>query len=498
MAATGLETFDHMVVLMLENRSFDQMLGFLELEGHDVDGVKPREGKRLANQSGGTAYECRPIKRTTLTKAEDPCHDGWCVAEQLRGGNSGFVENFTATNPAADPGVVMGHYTARELPVYHFLASEFAVCDRWFCSTLGATWPNRLYALTGAAAGRFDNEMPPIYDRASFMRQLDEANRLTGGRGPTWRWYSSDPATLRFIDHSYFLEMSDRFAYFDKPTVLQQRTFLKDAAAGDLPSVAWIDPNFVDLGGPGGANDDHPPADVMAGQELVLKVYTALAAGPAWTRTLLLVVYDEHGGFFDHVPPGEHLPAGGLTDVDPRFRRYGPRVPALVVSPHVKARNHCHDVFDHTSIIKTALLRFCGERAWDAIEAMGPRVAQARDLGALLTEPDPRAAPDPDPARVVDPLVERGAREIRRRLLHPLAEAAPMHGVEPVGSIRRLIGILRKAVGEFVAKRFGRRVTLPGARPALALELEPRHEFEASIFEGAKELRRSGVPAGHP
>src|SRR5215218_3068753 len=270
---------------MLENRSFDQMLGHLELEGHDVDGVKPAEDKRLFNWYNGKKCEAEPLGRTALTWAEDPCHDGWCVAEQLANQNGGFAENFAATHPnVADPSVVMGYYTAKEVPVYNYLAQHFCVCDRWFCSVPGATWPNRLYAVAGTAAGSFDNVSPPFYHCSSFFRQLDAVRELTGRAEPSWRWYSSDPATLRCIDDRYSLEVSERFAHFDTPSLLRQRTFLHDAAAGELPSFSWIDPNFVDFGGMTGANDDHPPTDVMAGQDLVFKVYNALATGPLWEK----------------------------------------------------------------------------------------------------------------------------------------------------------------------------------------------------------------------
>ena len=501
-ARDNLQKIEHFIVLMLENRSFDQMLGYLEFEefgSHDLDGLKPAEDKRLTNSYNGQEYEPKPAQRTALTEAEDPCHGGWCVAEQLSNGNAGFVENFAATHPGTDPSVVMEYYTADQVPVYNYLAQQFCVCDRWFCSVPGATWPNRLYAVTGAAAGSLDNESPPLYNCSSFLRQLDEVRNLNGGAGPSWRWYSSDPATLRLIDSRYSLELSDRFAYFDTPTILQPRTFLRDAATGELPSLSWIDPNFVDLGGLRGANDDHPPADVMAGQELVFKVYNALVTSSLWERALLLIVYDEHGRFYDYVSPERFTPPGGLQDEDRRFRRYGPRVPSIVVSPWVKQNNHSHIVFDHTSIIKTALLRFCGSDAQRCIEEMGPRVAQAKHLGELLIRETPRDPQPFDENKVVEPLVRWRAREIKRRLLHPLADEPSIVRAEPVGFVRKVLDKLQSVVIEQVSRLFGRRPRLPGAPkpPPSQLQL-PRHEFEQSIFAGARELRSRGLPTGHP
>ena len=154
------------------------------------------------------------------------------------------------------------------------------------------------------------------------------------------------------------------------------RSFLERAAKGDLPAVSWIDPNFYDLTfGPTGSNDDHPPSDLRAGQKLVLQLVDALMQSPAWKKTLLVITYDEHGGFFDHVQPPK------AADDRPAMRRYGPRVPAIVVSPFVGAQSVSKTVFDHTSIIKTILTRFCAKKD-GSIPKMGARVAAAKHLAS--------------------------------------------------------------------------------------------------------------------
>ena len=199
-----------------------------------------------------------------------------------------------------------------------------------------------------------------------------------------WRWYSHDVGTLRFIDGRFRLGYLDKFAYFDRRSLLAPRNFLDDAKDGRLPAVSWIDPNFVDVSfiGPAGSNDDHPPADIKAGQELVLKTYTALVNSPNWKKTMLIVTYDEHGGFFDHVlPPAAH-------DDRPAFRTYGVRVPALVVSPFTERASVSNVTYDHTSIIKTILLRFCRKNG--QIPDMGARVENANHLGATLRLAQPR------------------------------------------------------------------------------------------------------------
>ena len=179
------------------------------------------------------------------------------------------------------------------------------VCDRWFSSVPGATWPNRLYAVSGRAARSRDDlphNLPPMYNQPSFVRHLD-------AHGVTWRWYSFEVGTLRLADARYKLGHHDSFAFFSRENLnwkaaLEIRmdggaaSFLEDAARGTLPSVSWIDPNFSNFNPIGfQPNDDHAPADIKDGQELVLAVYHALAAGPQWDKTMLVIFYDEHGGF---------------------------------------------------------------------------------------------------------------------------------------------------------------------------------------------------------
>ena len=416
-AVANLEKVDHLVVVMLENRSFDHMLGYLSVKGDrpDIDGL--RSG--FANECQGRSYVARHLETTAVEV--DPDHCARAVDEQVADGRmGGFAASLLATLTArevqdGDPALVMGYYDGGDVPVYDHLAEEFAVCDRWFSSVPGATWPNRLYALCGSAAGSRDDlppHLPPIYYQPSFARHLD-AHHVS------WRWYSFDPATLRLADAHYLLGHHDRFAYFSKTglpwkTILDvsvnQRigSFLEDAANGALRSVSWIDPAFTSfnpLGFP--VNDDHPPADIKDGQDLVLAVYDALATSPQWDSSLLVIVYDEHGGFFDHVPPPETA-----DDDSETFGRYGVRVPAIIVSPWVERRSVSSTLFDHTSIIKTILLRFCpealayphqpkrkGRLSVGRPHYLGARVAHANHLGELLIRTTPRPAPSREALR---------------------------------------------------------------------------------------------------
>ena len=410
----NLDKIDHIVVLMLENRSFDHMLGYLSLEGGraDIDGLR----EEFANDHDGRRYLVHHLPTTAIP--DDPDHSADSVDLQVGGGAmNGFVASYAQTLsrqgvPDADPGRIMGYYNAADVPVYDHLARQFAVCDRWFSSVPGATWPNRLYAISGGAARSRDDlphNVPPMYNQPSFVRHLDAA-------GVTWRWYSFEVGTLRMADARYALGHYDSFAFFSKENLnwkaaLEIRidsraaSFLEDASRGTLPAVSWIDPNFSNFNPIGfQPNDDHAPADIKDGQELVLAVYHALATGPQWEKTMLVIFYDEHGGFYDHVPPP---PAA--DDDERMFGRYGVRVPALVVSPWVEPGSVATTVFDHTSIIKTILLRFApdalNQPAWQrgllarAARAgrphyLGKRVAQAHHLGGLLSGASPRPAPD--------------------------------------------------------------------------------------------------------
>lgn len=418
-----LNEIKHIVVLMMENRSFDQMLGYLMRDGMpDVRGLTGSESNPDADGNQVAVFEWGP-DQTVFRPAQDhsgkildPCHSKECVHAQLADENRGFVKNFLATRtddhgnrvslPPEYQRLPMGYYAAQHLPAYDFLARNYCVCDSWHSSVPGDTWPNRLFALAGREgplavqsvldriAGPFQHlahliEKAPIYDVQAFTREL--ANEQ-------WRWYSHDPATLRAADERYrHPDGIDRsnFAFFDRQRmsiltrlleepVVDTDSFLDDAARGRLREVSWIDPNFCDLNvlDPN-SNDDHPPSDIRRGQELVLEVYEALRNSRDWEDTLLVIIYDEHGGFYDHVVPPK-LP----FDDGSGYPSYGVRVPALIVGPRVK-QQVCHTLFDHTSLIKTILLRFAADPS-SAIASMGARVAGAEHLGSLLAA-TPRA-----------------------------------------------------------------------------------------------------------
>jgi phospholipase C len=268
--AANLEKVGHVVVVMLENRSFDHMLGYLSLSGRrpEIDGLRPG----LTNQYQGRTYPVHHLGATAL--GIDPDHSAGAIDQQVAGGDmSGFVASAAATIAGrgvrdGDPGCVMGHYDGTDVPVYDHLAEEFAICDRWFSSVPGSTLPNRLYALCGVAAGSRDDRplhVPPLYHQPSFARHLD-AHHIS------WRWYSFDPGTLRLADAHYLLGHHQRFGYFSKAGLPWKAvfdiscnpkipSFLEDAAAGTLRSVSWIDPAFTNFKGGAGAEEARAPIE---------------------------------------------------------------------------------------------------------------------------------------------------------------------------------------------------------------------------------------------
>jgi phospholipase C len=375
----ALKNINHIVVLMLENRSFDHMLGYLSLEENrdDIDGLNGNQ----SNFYNGNRFIPKLHSRTVFDP--DPHHEWENVKKQLEDNNGGFINDF-ASEDSNHPERIMNYYNASHLPTFDHLAKEFCVCDRWFSSVPGATQPNRIYSLAGHSNGKKNNlplnqlllgwNVRPIF-------KLLPAN-------VSWRYYSHDIASLRYVrGYQGLVKEIDKIS-----------SFYDSAKKGILPNVCWIDPDFGTGIYPGPPNDDHPPHDIQHGQNLVKRIYNALLKGPKeqWEKTLLIVVYDEHGGFYDHVSPSQWKPADDIEE----FRQYGVRVPALIISPWVGRQvafgSRENIVFDHTSILKTILMRFC-TLSDGMLPRMSARVDGANDLGMLLTETTPRTDYTPAP-----------------------------------------------------------------------------------------------------
>jgi phospholipase C len=379
---------EHVVVLMLENNSFDRMLGAVPgVDGFDPSRVQtnPRVDGTPVSQ-GPTAMRrllCDPAN--PKSKPVDPAHDLSDVLEQLAGPNQGFVRSFERHNPGCTPecwAEVMKFYGLGSLPVLHELAQDFAVCDRWFSSVPGPTWPNRFFVHSGTSLGHTD--MPEgIFRPAIHLYNQDTVYDRLSAANKSWAIYFGDvPQTLTM---THMLEYPWQFHKMD--------TFFKDCSGPEasFPNYAFIEPTYFGEG----QNDQHPPSDVLRGEILLAQVYNAIRNNQAlWEKTLLVVLYDEHGGFFDHASPPACVAPDGHTDDGFDFARLGVRVPALLVSPWIEPQI-LHDDFDHTS-----LLKFVTE-LW-GLGPLGARTAAANSFSsswriAITARTDtPAHIPEPD------------------------------------------------------------------------------------------------------
>jgi len=333
------DPIEHVIVLMLENRSFDHMLGGLADELH-LDGVSAAAPPRFNVDDDGTRYQ--QTGNASRSIKYDPHHELRHVKTQMASGNSGFVQDFSRSYPEsqhADRAEVMKFHS--DLPALHTLARNFAVCDHWFASVPGPTWTNRFFVHSGTSLGRV--EMPNgildanlhWYDQITLYDRLNE-------KAKSWSIYYGDiPQSLMLVNQ---LEPHNACHY---KKMIQ---FYRDAAgpAKHFPSYCFIEPSYYQPG----ANDDHPTHDVAEGDRLIANVYNAVRANEAlWTSTLLIVLFDEHGGFYDHVTPPSAVPPDHHVE-EYSFDQLGLRVPAILVSPYVNKASVLPTTFDHTSILR--------------------------------------------------------------------------------------------------------------------------------------------------
>ncbi|MDQ6646963.1 MAG: phospholipase [Pseudomonadota bacterium] len=383
---------EHVVVLMMENAAFDRMLGCMTEVHSTMDGVDPVHPHTNPDPDDGDVAQAPTTSRNI---DRDPKHYLPNGLAQLAGGtNQGFVADFARTHPnstSAERREIMGYYPRGFLPALHTLAEQFVVCDHWFSSLPGPTWINRLFAHAGTSLGHvsepgslFSSKLH-LYNERTLYDELHDA-------GVPWRIYFGDvPQSLVLTHQIKHLASYRRFAHWHD-----------DIAKGDLPSYTFIEPTYF---GPN-ENDQHPPHDVLRGDALIADVYNTLRANPAlFARSLLIVMYDEHGGFFDHVVPPHTLAPDSHTD-HYSFDRLGFRVPAVFISPLLDP-GVVQEVFDHTSLLRMA------SGLWKGVQPLGRRAKQANDPLASLTWrtsprraiPEAPMAPDIQDPRVTDRLL---------------------------------------------------------------------------------------------
>ena len=266
-------------------------------------------------------------------------------------------------------------------PIISRLAREFGVSDRWHASTPSETWPNRYFAHCGTAGGYVNNSLSRF--PYQWPRMMPTIFRRLGKYGYSWKIYFHDiPQTISLFD--LWAEIPTHFCRFEAE-------FERHCRIGRLPNYSFIEPRyFPTLFSDKMPNDQHPPHNLLYGEQLIATVYNAVRNSPLWPRTLLLIVYDEHGGAFDHVVPPAAVSPGGPYPDGFRFDRYGIRVPAVIVSPYVAPGSIIRPPLgpgrqgeptrsDHTSILATL------HKLFDIGPPLTPRVAAAPDLLSALT-----------------------------------------------------------------------------------------------------------------
>lgn len=321
-ADSGIE---NIVVLMMENRSFDHYLGWLP-------GANGQQAGLSLKDSSGATQTSHVLTDYQNCGDADPDHSYDGGRTQI---NNGKMDGFLLTQPDGDT-FPIGYYTESDLPFFANAAKDWTICDHYFSGILSSTFPNRVYMHAGQTdrnSNTFDiSKLPTIWD------SLQAA-------GYTGRYYFHDePITVLW--GAKYLNITKQFTQFKA-----------DAAAGTLPNLSFIDPAF--LGESGGiSKDDHPLADIRDGQALMNEVYDALRNSPQWDKTLLIINYDEWGGFFDHVEPpfapvtAEEVAATGNDG------RLGIRVPCVIIGPRAK-RGHVESIqFDPNSILNMIAWRF--------------------------------------------------------------------------------------------------------------------------------------------
>jgi phospholipase C len=445
-----LSAIQAIVVLMLENRSFDHLLGLLYADSGNVstsgqafDGLTGNESNPDANGNPIQVFRIdTSAANSDRMPGADPGEGYQATNLQLFGdstapvppvaSNQGFVTNFAATLaweakksgwtplPGTTARDIMGIYTPAMLPVLSGLAKGFAVCDRWFASAPTETMPNRAFVCAATSQGHMDDVTKSFTTQSIFG--------LLSTHGIDWKIYGYTSSPLTRLDFADTTNAdASHFGLF--------ADFQADAAAGRLPAYVFLEPSWGAAG-----NSQHPDYSMAAGEKLIHDAYYALRNGPQWATTLLVVTYDEHGGCFDHVsPPVTAVPPdNSVGEYGFDFKRFGVRVPAVLVSPLIAPGTVLRAPdgqapFDHTAILKTV------ETRWQ-LPALTARDAAASNVGAALTLASPRtddplqgvsvpSAPAIDPAKVPISPKEKIHAELASRLPIPGEAGASWRGL---------------------------------------------------------------------
>jgi phospholipase C len=361
----GLDNLRHIVVLMMENLSFDHMLGSLKAQDARIDGLTGTESNP---DTAGNTVNVQPLAQFQGQLDPDPDHHFPGVDLQIFGGDTtptrvpnmqGFIKSyFSQQRDVKHSQKILYYFTPDKLPVLTTLAKEYAVFNRWFSSIPGPTICNRAFAHYGTSFGKVGMDIFYINEPFKAVYQ----RLLAAKRTAKLYYYDQTSSTMEIVN---LLQNEPKlFGTYDQ--------FISDCAKGTLPDYSFVEPNYSDHDGDNGeelANDQHPDHHVQAGEIFIADVYNRIKQNPdLWKSTALLITYDEHGGIYDHVPPPACTPDGYVaspndtgTGVEFKFDRLGVRVPAILVSPWIPKGTVVDRVFEHASIPATATEFFIGD-----------------------------------------------------------------------------------------------------------------------------------------
>ena len=403
----SFQKIEHIVVLMLENRSFDHLIGWLKssdpriegLTGNEVNFQNPKAPLQGAQKVWNAADYKMPF---------DPDHEFTDVQIQLYGASPASVD---VPNPPAEPApmngflsrgihaanaaktpasfpMVMEYFSPDQVPVVSTLARQFAVCNFWHSSLPGPTWPNRFFVHAATSGGLANSPSDTqialgfSFNNGTIYQRLSDADK-------NWRIYhDSLPQSIGIG--------SLRLHYIDPFTKHYRgmNFFDGDIHSKSFPEYTFIEPNYDTGSNYLDGNSMHPLNDVRKGEELVKQVYESIRNSPYWNSTMLAIIFDEHGGFYDHVPPPAAAPTGddkSYAGTSFAFDRLGVRVPAIIISAYTQQGTVIGRdvggspiVFDHSSVLATAEKRF-------GLKPLTKRDAAARTLELAVNLKAPRA-----------------------------------------------------------------------------------------------------------
>jgi len=383
----GLDQLKHIVVLMMENRSFDHMLGALKAQNPAIDGLTGAESNP---DTAGNKIVVQNIAEFQSQLDPDPDHHFPAVDLQIFNGDparvpnmQGFVKSyFNQRRDLAHSQKIMYYFKPENLPVLTTLATEFAVFNRWFSSIPGPTICNRAFAHYGSSFGKVAMDL--FYVNEPFKSIYNRLIEATPKHTAKLYYYDQTSSTMEIVN--LLQHQPELFGTY--------KDFLDACEKGELPDYCFVEPNYNDHEGDDGeelASDQHPDHNVQAGESFIATIYQAIRNNAdLWKSTALLVVYDEHGGTYDHVPPPACTPDGFVATpndtgigIEFKFDRLGVRVPAILISPWIpKGTVIDGRIFEHASIPATVTKHFLG-----SYDPRSPREKAAETFLDLLTSP---------------------------------------------------------------------------------------------------------------